>query len=59
MCGWSHERSPIEDITTGKGNAPESCFTMRKTYRRNVWRNFDKENSTLEKMCSGSEEDTK
>jgi hypothetical protein len=46
-------------ITTGKGNAPESCFNMRKTCRRNEWLNFDKENSTLEKICLERAEDTK
>jgi hypothetical protein len=49
----------MEQITTGEGNASESCLKMRKTYQRNEWRNFDKENSTLEKMCLGSAEDTK
>lgn len=59
LYGWSHEWSAMEQITTGEGNAQESCFTMRKTCRRNEWRNVDKENSTLEKMCLGSAEDTR
>jgi hypothetical protein len=49
----------MEQIATGKGNAPESRFTMRKTRRRKEWRNFDKENIKLEKICLGSAEDTK